>query len=137
MIINIFTDGAARGNPGPGGIGVLLCKEDNSLLEEAKEYIGNSTNNIAEYKALILGLKLAKKYLPCRLKMHLDSELVCRQMSGIYKVKDENLLMLFEIAKIEADGFDKVEFIHIPREKNKHADRLANQALDAWAAGNK
>jgi len=82
MKINIYTDGASRGNPGPGGIGVLLCDEDNNVLEESKEFIGEATNNIAEYKALLRGLELAKKYVPCSLEMHLDSELVCKQMLG-------------------------------------------------------
>ena len=137
MIINIYTDGAARGNPGPGGIGVLLCDQNDKVLEEAKEYIGTATNNVAEYKALLHGLELAKKYLPCSVQVHLDSELVCKQMLGLYRVKDGNLMKLFEEAKNIAAGFEKVDFKYIPREQNKSADRLANQAINLATNTNK
>ncbi|MCB4792582.1 MAG: ribonuclease HI family protein [Elusimicrobia bacterium] len=134
MKINIYTDGASRGNPGPGGIGVLLCDENNNVLEESKEFIGEATNNIAEYKALLRGLELAKKYIPCSLEMHLDSELVCKQMLGLYRVRDENLSRYFENAQGILKEFEKVDFKYIPREQNKSADRLANQAINLATA---
>jgi ribonuclease HI len=126
----IFTDGAARGNPGPAGIGVVVLDGEKKLLEEYKEFLGHATNNIAEYRALLAGLKAAKKYLPCSISFCLDSELVVRQMKGEWRVRDENLLNLFGQAKGMLGDFEKVEFKYVPRDQNKAADKLANQALD-------
>ena len=130
MKLEIFTDGAARGNPGPAGIGVVIYNEEKIVVEEYKEYIGDTTNNTAEYRALIAGLKAAKKYVPCSLNFCLDSELVVRQMNGQWRVRDENLAGLFGQAKAMLTDFEKVEFKYVPREQNKLADRLANQALN-------
>ena len=79
-ILNIYIDGGARGNPGPAGIGVYICNSDKTAIFSYKEYIGNATNNIAEYKALIAALELAEKYLPCEIMIFTDSELICRQL---------------------------------------------------------
>jgi ribonuclease HI len=128
--LEIFTDGAARGNPGPAAIGVVVFSEGRKLLEEYKEFLGHATNNVAEYRGLIAGLKIAKKYMPCSIRFRLDSDLVVRQMKGEWRVKDANLSVLCNEAKGMLSDFEKVEFTYVPREQNKNADRLANQALD-------
>ncbi len=131
MKLEIFTDGAARGNPGPAAIGVVVFNEEKTVIEEYKECIGDTTNNTAEYKALIAGLKVAKKYVPCSISFRLDSDLVVHQMNGQWRVRDENLAVLFGQAKALLSDFEKVEFKYVPREQNKLADKLANQALDS------
>jgi len=128
--LNIFVDGGARGNPGPAGIGVYICDKNKVEILSHNECIGKATNNIAEYTALIRGLELAKKYLPCEIVVFTDSELICRQMLGVYRVKDATLLELFKTAKTHTVKFQKFDICHIPREKNKEADKLVNQALD-------
>jgi ribonuclease HI len=131
MKIKLFTDGAARGNPGPAAIGVVLYNENDEVLEQHCRYLGTATNNMAEYEALLAGLELAKKYLPCGVHVHMDSELVVKQMLGSYRVKNEHLIGYFQKANRLKSHFDTVSFTHIPREMNKLADRLANQALDS------
>ena len=130
MNLHIFTDGAARGNPGPASIGVAVYDESKKLLEEYCECLGHATNNTAEYKALLAGLNIAKKYIPCGISFFLDSDLVVRQMKGEWRVKDENLASLNRQAKAMIGEFEKVDFKYIPREQNKVADGLANKALD-------
>lgn len=127
----LFTDGGARGNPGPAGIGYILFS--NSILQDLyAEYIGKSTNNIAEYKALELGLNRCLDLEVTHVECFLDSELVVKQISGEYKVKNENLKKIFNrILKIKKK-IDIFEIKHIPREQNKFADKLANIALDAY-----
>jgi len=128
MSYTLYTDGGARGNPGPGAIGIVLKKDDDVLVQKAK-YIGEVTNNQAEYQALILGLHTALDHTK-ELKCFLDSELVVKQLNGEYRVKDEKLKPLFEkIKKLEED-FARVTFHHIPRERNKLADLLLNEELD-------
>lgn len=128
MTYYLYTDGGSRGNPGPGAIGIVLQKEEDIVVQKAK-YIGEVTNNQAEYQALILGLTIANEHTK-ELECLLDSELVVRQLNGQYRVKDEKLKPLFEkVKKLEQD-FEKVSFSHIPREKNKLADLLLNQELD-------
>lgn len=133
MIIDLYTDGGARGNPGPSGIGAVIINDKGEQIDEFKEFIGEATNNIAEYRALISGLKLASKYVPCTVNVFLDSELICNQMKGSYKVKSLHLINLFTEAKKLLCSFKKVNFCHIPREKNTKADKLANQAMDMAA----
>lgn len=130
MKIRMYVDGASRGNPGPAGAGVLILGENGEILEEYKKYLGTATNNVAEYQALISGLDLAIKYQPCSLDVFLDSELLCNQMSGTYKVRNEVLIGHFRTAQQLLGGFEKVSFTHIPREQNKNADKLANQAVN-------
>ncbi|MEI8217568.1 MAG: ribonuclease HI family protein, partial [Elusimicrobiota bacterium] len=113
MRIRIFTDGAARGNPGPSGIGVAVYGDDGALLEQDCRYIGIATNNVAEYHGLITGLTLAQKHMPCTVEMNLDSELVVRQMKGEYKVKNENLAVLYRQACALSAQLLKVRFVHI------------------------
>ena len=132
MKYNLYTDGGARGNPGPAGIGILLCDEDGEELIRYKDTIGTATNNIAEYLALIAGLELARTHSAERLSCHLDSELVVRQMTGQYKVKNENMRKLFsEVKRLEAD-FQSITYRHLPRTDGnmRIADALVNQALD-------
>ncbi|MDP2683903.1 MAG: ribonuclease HI family protein [bacterium] len=128
--LEIYTDGGARGNPGPAGIGVVIWS-DNKLVSRHKEFIGHATNNQAEYRAAILGLQEAKKLGAKELVFYLDSELVVNQLSRKFKIKDTDLGSLFVKAWNLIIGFQSVDFLHIPREKNKEADKLVNQAIDS------
>jgi ribonuclease HI len=133
--IIMYTDGGSRNNPGPAGIGVYI----ETLNKQFGEYIGEKTNNEAEYEAVIFGLKKLKQIIgkdkakEAEIEIYLDSELVERQLNHVYKIKEENIQKLFiEVWNMMLD-FRKVNFSHIPREKNKIADSLVNQALDAEA----
>ena len=128
IIIN--TDGGARGNPGPAGIGVVLYNPTGHIVETYKAFIGQATNNVAEYKALLLGLSKAKEMGVREILVRMDSELVVRQMLGIYKVKDEGLKPLAEEAKKLLKSFSKFDFTHVRREQNSLADKLVNEAID-------
>jgi ribonuclease HI len=130
LIIN--TDGGARGNPGPAGIGVVIRSADNEVIAEHKQYIGEATNNVAEYKALILALTEALNLEPrtLNLEIRMDSELIVRQMQGRYKIKEPTLkLLATEVIKLKSQ-FKNVTFHHVPREQNKEADKLVNEAID-------
>ena len=129
MVLN--TDGGARGNPGPGAIGVVLKNSDGDIILELGQYIGRSTNNEAEYKALLTGLKSAKEKNASSLSCYLDSELVVKQMRGEYKVKNSKLKKFFDEAKKLEKSFTKIEYKHVPRSKNKEADTLVNKVLDS------
>ncbi|MFA6254625.1 MAG: ribonuclease HI family protein [Patescibacteria group bacterium] len=126
--VTLYTDGGARGNPGPAGIGVVLKYDDKQLT--FKKYIGKATNNQAEYQAVILGLEKAKELGAQEVDVFLDSELVQQQLSGKYKVKNQDLGSLFVKVWNLAMGFKKVKYIHIYRTDNKLADKLVNQAID-------
>ena len=129
--LHLFTDGGSRGNPGQAAIGCILENpQTGEVLREHLERIGITTNNVAEYMALIGGLKLAKKYHPNRLVCHLDSELVVRQLSGEYKVKMHSLQPLVEEINNIKDDLSDVSFVYIPRSDNFRADTLVNRALD-------
>lgn len=126
----IYTDGGSRGNPGPAALGVVVG------YKEYGEYLGEMTNNQAEYRALVFALKKAKQLLgkkkakEMELEVRMDSELIVRQMNGEYKILEANLQSLFvQIWNLRLD-FKKVVFVHVPREQNRRADRLVNQALD-------
>jgi ribonuclease HI len=126
----IYTDGGARGNPGPAAIGAMVGTKKYS------EYIGETTNNVAEYRALIFALKKAKALLgkakakQTVVEANLDSELVVRQLNGVYKIENEKIQPLFiEVWNLRLD-FKNVSFVHVPREKNRVADLLVNEALD-------
>lgn len=133
--IVIHTDGGARGNPGPAGIGVEIKDIDGSLLGTVSEYIGEATNNIAEYTAIVRALEHTATLVPdtkgVQLSIKLDSQLVERQMNGVYKVKDAGLKPLYERVKELVMEYASVTFTHIPRSENKAADALANEAMDA------
>ena len=127
---NLYSDGACRGNPGIGGAGAVITDTDENVIWEGKEYLGQCTNNIAEYRALLLGLKGALSQGYKNLKVYLDSELLAKQINGSYRVKNENLKVLMKDIRVLLDSFDFVEVTHVPRLHNSHADMLANQAID-------
>jgi ribonuclease HI len=135
--LKIYTDGGARGNPGPAACGVVVKNEKDEIILEASKFIGAATNNQAEYEALILALEkvqnifIEEKYNEKNIECYLDSELVVKQLRREYKIKNEGLKPLFMKARNLISDFDSVKFIHIPREKNKQADKLVNKELDA------
>lgn len=131
MNIITYTDGGARGNPGPAGAGAVLYNaETNEVVAEVSEYLGETTNNVAEYTALLLALQKAKDLDAQEVHCRLDSELAVKQLNGIYKVKNEKLQKLFVQVWNLRQQFVKVTFEHVRREKNKVADKLANDAMD-------
>ena len=129
--IHTYTDGGARGNPGPAAIGVVLKTPNGSIITTHKECIGSTTNNQAEYKALVKALEMAKEEGAQEVHCYLDSELVVKQLRREYRVKDQELGKLFVLAWNLGLNFSKVSYTHIRREFNKEADSLVNQALDA------
>ena len=133
----VYTDGGARGNPGPSAIGVVIKNQKGQTLKEYGEYLGETTNNEAEYKAAILALKKLKalwgkeKAKKAEVQVFADSELLVKQLNGQYKVENKNIQKFFlELWNLKID-FQKVSFTAVPREKNKEADRLVNEVLDA------
>lgn len=136
--LHLFTDGGSRGNPGQAAIGcVLIDPTKNEVLREYGEAIGIQTNNIAEYKALIAGLHMAKDFRPNHLICHLDSELVVKQLKGEYKIKMATFTPLItEIEELKLQ-FPHISFVHIRREKNTRADLLVNKALDELGVSKK
>jgi len=125
----LFTDGGARGNPGPAAIGIVLKDPEGNVLKKKGEKIGRATNNQAEYTALIKGLKVAHEYKPQKLICLMDSSLAVNQLNGRFKIKNTGLRKLsFEVRKA-IQKLPYVEFRYIPREKNKEADKLLNQAF--------
>jgi ribonuclease H / adenosylcobalamin/alpha-ribazole phosphatase len=126
----LHTDGGARGNPGPAGIGVLLRDEDGVVIEEVARAIGETTNNVAEYEALIAGLKLAAERGISEVDVYLDSELVVSQLEGRWKIKNDRLRSLAVAARALMGRFERVTVNHVPRGQNAHADRLANLGMD-------
>jgi ribonuclease HI len=133
----IYTDGGSRGNPGPSGVGIVFCNEKGEAIKKYSEGLGEATNNEAEYQAvifamekfkLVFGKKIAKA---SEIEFRSDSQLLIRQLNGEYKVLDEKIQKLFlEVWNLKLD-FKKVKFKLIPREKNKEADSLANEAMDS------
>ncbi len=129
-IFRIEFDGGARGNPGPAGFGVVIRAADGTPIVTVGNYIGTATNNVAEYSGLIEGLSRAAELKLKHIDVFGDSELVIKQMKGVYKVKNEGLKPLWEQARAIVQEFDRVSFSHIPREENAHADKLYNKAID-------
>ncbi|MCX6790589.1 MAG: ribonuclease HI family protein [Candidatus Gribaldobacteria bacterium] len=134
--LTMYTDGGSRGNPGPSAIGVVFFK-DGQKIKGFSQYLGEKTNNEAEYEALIFGFKKAKALLgkgvlkSTALEVRSDSELLVRQMNGQYKIQEPHIQQLFlEVWNLKTD-FGEVKIIAIPRELNKEADKLVNEALDA------
>jgi ribonuclease HI len=126
----LSVDGAARGNPGAAGAGIVLEAADGTIYRFG-EYLGKATNNVAEYSALIIGMKKAAELGVRKLKVRSDSELIVKQLNGQYKVKSPHLQDLYFSAIKEISSFEKISFMHVPREQNKEADRMANLAVDA------
>ncbi len=134
MRVIVEADGGSRGNPGPAGFGAVVFSADRSrVLAESKSAIGRATNNVAEYRGLIAGLTEAADLGASAVEVYMDSKLIVEQMSGRWKVKHPDLAELHRQARAIAARFDTVSYRWIPRERNKHADRLANEAMDAAA----
>lgn len=131
MKLITYTDGGARGNPGPAGIGVVIKNVDGDIIESYGKYIGHQTNNVAEYTALLEAVISAQKLGATDLVCYLDSELVVKQMNRVYKVKNQNLASIFIKIWNLSQTFNSIVFKHVRREKNKEADALVNEALDA------
>ncbi|NLC37644.1 MAG: ribonuclease HI family protein [Clostridia bacterium] len=128
----LYTDGASRGNPGPAGIGALLYDAKGRLVAEISEYLGEATNNVAEYTALIKALNKALELGAEEVQIYTDSELLTRQINGSYRVKSEGLKPLFLEVMALKRRFAAFSINHVSREKNKEADRLANLGIDAF-----
>jgi ribonuclease HI len=128
--LKLFTDGASRGNPGEAGVGVLVEDESGHILKRHARYLGKATNNQAEYEALLDGIDIALSLGVQELSIFADSELLVKQLSGEYRVKNPDLQVKFARAKSMLSGVKSVIIRHIPREKNKEADALANEAID-------
>jgi ribonuclease HI len=132
--LRLYTDGAARGNPGPAGIGIVVEAEDGTRLWGGCAYVGETTNNQAEYRALIAGLRKVAEWGPARVDVFMDSKLVVEQVSGRYKVKNADLKPLVVEAQRLAAEFPAVSFSYVPRARNAAADALANRGIDDHTA---
>lgn len=128
--LSLFTDGACRGNPGNGGAGAVLVGENGEVVSTVKRFLGHCTNNIAEYQALILGLEEALRRGSTAISIYLDSELIVRQIQGVYRVKNPTLKPLMADVRALLDRFDTWQVAHVPRSENAVADKLANEAID-------
>lgn len=135
-VLIVFTDGAARGNPGPAGIGVHVTSEDGRTVKTLAEGIGPATNNVAEYRAALAGLRLASELGARRVLLRADSRLLVEQLAGRFRVKNPTLQALHRKAREVMRSFDSVALEHVPREANADADALANEGVDAWLAEN-
>lgn len=130
MKLILHIDGASRGNPGPAAIGVIVTDENGTVLAEIGEYIGETTNNVAEYKALLRGLKEADRLGAQEISVYSDSELLVKQMEGAYRVRHPGLVTLHNQARNMIRVFAQVTLTHVPREQTTSADKLANEVLD-------
>ena len=129
-LLSIHIDGASRGNPGRAGAGVRITDGDGKGLAEIRRYLGHKTNNEAEYWALLLGLKEAKRLGGQSIQIFTDSELVAKQVNGLYRVRNLNLKSLHRAVIENLKGFSSFEIVSVPREQNREADRLANEAIE-------
>jgi ribonuclease HI len=128
--LQLFSDGASRGNPGQAGVGIAIFDEEGNELVGTGQYLGQCTNNEAEYRALLFGLAKCGEFGRGKIKVHLDSELIVKQIRGEYKVKHPNLKPLFQEAMQKLSDFASFSITHVRREKNSRADQLANLAID-------
>ncbi|HTM68437.1 MAG TPA: ribonuclease HI family protein [Candidatus Binatia bacterium] len=135
MKLIIHTDGGARGNPGPSGLGVYITGADGEVLKAHSRYLGHQTNNYAEYMAIIDALTHAKELGADEVDMRMDSELAVKQLNGEYRVRNAALGLLFVQVHNLKLGFRKVTFTHVRREMNKQADKLVNEAIDRHLRG--
>lgn len=126
----MFTDGGSRGNPGPSAIGIVIKNTQNESIREIGKYIGEGTNNEAEYTALVEGLTMLNNMHFDEADCYLDSELVVKQLNGSYKVKNSRILVFWKKIKELEKSFKAVNYSHVTRDKNKTADLLVNEALD-------
>jgi len=129
-VLRLYTDGAARGNPGPAGLGMVIEDDQGMRLWGGCRYVGSATNNRAEYLALIDGLRKVAEWKPDRLEVYMDSELVVHQVAGRYRVRNAGLEPLHRQVKELLGTFPEVAVRHVPRERNRGADALANKAID-------
>ena len=132
--VTIYTDGASSGNPGPAGAGAILLDADGRTLASIARPLGSTTNNVAEYLALVYALIEAQRRGERRLAVRTDSELMVKQLSGAYKVRDGTLRLLHDVALELLRGFEAAHVEHVPREHNTQADRLARQGAKASAS---
>jgi ribonuclease HI len=128
--VRVFTDGAARGNPGPAGAGAVILDEEGRVLARLGKFLGKQTNNVAEYQGLLLGLRRARQMGAREVEIRADSQLLIRQLQGKYAVKNEVLKRLHEEALALLRSFERYELLHIPREQNELADEMSNRAID-------
>jgi len=126
----LFTDGASRGNPGLAGAGVYITDTGGKKLVEKSLFLGKTTNNVAEYRALIIGLEEVIKINPSHVTVKMDSELIVKQLNGEYRVRNPGLLPLYRDAVERIEQINGIRVQHIPRNENREADRLANKAID-------
>lgn len=136
MKVVAFCDGGARGNPGPAGIGVTIRSSRGDVLAEISEAIGHATNNVAEYTAALRALQRSSELGADEVDVVSDSKLLVEQLSGRYRVKNPTLQRLHAEVRGAARPFKTVSYRHVPRERNRRADELVNQAIDAWLAEN-
>jgi len=130
-VLEVFTDGASRGNPGPASIGIVFRMKDGEALAEHCETIGRATNNVAEYRAVVAALEHCQRWQVKRVHLNMDSELIVRQLHGTYRVKSPDLRPLYQQVIFLSKGLEEFRVRHIKRALNGHADALANRALDA------
>ncbi len=133
--MTVHADGAARGNPGPAGIGAVIRGSRGRVLAEVAEGIGVATNNVAEYRAVLEGLRRARDLGATQVNVRSDSRLLVEQLSGRFRVKNPTLVRLHAEVRSVMRAFEQVLFEHVPREFNRDADRLANRGVEQWLAG--
>jgi ribonuclease HI len=126
----LFTDGGSRGNPGKAASAAFLLNDDGKMVDFVGNYLGQATNNEAEYDGLYQGVKLAHKNGVTDIVIRMDSELIVNQINGIYKVKEPKLAQLNQKVRVELERFTSFSLVHVRREENKHADKLVNLVLD-------
>jgi len=126
----LMVDGAARGNPGKAGCGAVICDADGNVVKELSRYLGYATNNVAEYEGLLMGLEALLQMGRKKVVIQSDSQLMVRQLNGEYRVKDDKLKKLFARAVDLLRQLESYRVVHVPRECNKRADRLANEGID-------
>ncbi|MEW5743103.1 MAG: ribonuclease HI family protein [Myxococcota bacterium] len=128
--VRVYSDGAARGNPGPSGAGAVLVEPSGQVVDRLGKFLGHQTNNYAEYMGLLLGLRRAKELGVAEVEVFADSELMLRQLGGRYQVKSPSLRPLYQEALRLLNDFERVKFVHVPREMNRAADEMSNRAID-------
>ncbi|MBE2248813.1 MAG: ribonuclease HI family protein [Myxococcus sp.] len=128
--VRLYSDGAARGNPGLAGAGAVLVEPSGQVVDRLGKFLGTQTNNYAEYMGLLLGLRRARELEVREVEVFADSELMLRQLGGRYQVKSASLRPLYEEALTLLNDFERVKFVHVPREMNRAADEMSNRAID-------
>ncbi len=128
--LRLYSDGAARGNPGPAGAGAVLVEPSGQVVDKLGKFLGHQTNNYAEYMGLLMGLKRARELNVREVEVFADSELMIRQLGGRYQVKSPSLRPLYLETLQVLNGFERVKLVHVPREMNRAADEMSNRAID-------